>query len=94
MKAVRADSRVLTLPATGPLPQGRQDGQPVVCVLSLSAIPDDRVCGQAEAFWRAGWKVIGLGLPGAKSSTPEWPIVNRPLPPQLERTTAGRDRSS
>jgi glycosyltransferase involved in cell wall biosynthesis len=66
---------------------------PTVCVLSLSAIADDpRVRRQAEAFHRAGWNVVGIGLPGAKSVPPEWPILTRerkrPARPPLDRRAA------
>ncbi len=51
------------------------DERPTICVLALSAIADDpRVRRQAEAFHRAGWKVVAVGLPGARSPDPEWPI--------------------
>lgn len=47
-----------------------------VCLLSLSAIPDDpRVRRQGDALHKAGFEVIGIGLPGAKSSAPIWGIV-------------------
>lgn len=49
---------------------------PTVCVLALSAIPDDpRVRRQAEAFHLRGWSVMAVGLPGAKSTQPEWPML-------------------
>jgi glycosyltransferase involved in cell wall biosynthesis len=49
---------------------------PAICVLALSAIADDpRVRRQAEAFHRAGWKVTAVGVAGAKSAPPDWPIV-------------------
>jgi glycosyltransferase involved in cell wall biosynthesis len=48
---------------------------PSVCILSLSAIADDpRVRRQGDAFCRAGWSVTGVGVPGAKSLPPSWPI--------------------
>ena len=47
-----------------------------ICILALSPIADDpRVRRQAEAFHRAGWKVVAVGLPGAKSPPPKWPIL-------------------
>jgi glycosyltransferase involved in cell wall biosynthesis len=51
--------------------------QPSVCILSLSAIADDpRVRRQGEAFYRAGWRVTAVGLPGARSVHPDWPILS------------------
>jgi glycosyltransferase involved in cell wall biosynthesis len=59
----------------------RPDRRPRICVLALSPIADDpRVRRQAEAFHRAGWQVIAVGLPGARSPEPEWPIVTREEP--------------
>jgi len=50
--------------------------KPTICILALSAIADDpRVRRQAEAFHRAGWNVVGVGLPGARSVAPEWRIL-------------------
>lgn len=49
---------------------------PTICILALSPIADDpRVRRQAEAFHRAGWTVIAVGLPGARSPAPEWRIM-------------------
>jgi glycosyltransferase involved in cell wall biosynthesis len=51
-----------------------------VCLLSLSAIADDpRVRRQGDAFARVGWEVVGVGLPGARSVPPNWPILDRPV---------------
>jgi glycosyltransferase involved in cell wall biosynthesis len=50
--------------------------RPTICVLALSAIADDpRVRRQAEAFHRAGWNIVAVGLPGARSAAPEWRIL-------------------
>ena len=74
--------------------------RPAICVLALSAIADDpRVRRQAEAFHRAGWNVVAVGLPGARSAAPEWRILeaeNLPVP-RVEAfgcgtTPAGRRR--
>jgi glycosyltransferase involved in cell wall biosynthesis len=55
-----------------------------ICILALSLIADDpRARRQAEAFHRAGWKVVAVGLPGAKSPPPEWPILTRHDPPTV-----------
>mgnify|MGYP001473561634 CR=1 FL=1 len=55
---------------------------PTICILALSPIADDpRVRRQAEAFHCAGWKVVAVGTPGAKSRPPEWPILTRDVPP-------------
>lgn len=52
--------------------------RPRICILSLSAIADDpRVRRTCDAFHRTGWEVIGVGLPGARSATPEWRIATR-----------------
>ena len=51
---------------------------PSICILALSQIADDpRVRRQGETFHRAGWKVTAIGLPGAKSPSPEWAILTR-----------------
>ena len=53
---------------------------PTICILALSAIADDpRVRRQGEAFHRAGWRVVGVGLPGARSTPPDWPILHRDM---------------
>jgi len=49
-----------------------------ICIIALSAIADDpRVRRQAEAFHNAGWNVVAVGLPGARSAAPEWLILTR-----------------
>jgi glycosyltransferase involved in cell wall biosynthesis len=49
---------------------------PTICLLGLSAIADDpRIRRQGDAFHRAGWNVIAVGLPGAKSQLPCWTIA-------------------
>jgi glycosyltransferase involved in cell wall biosynthesis len=46
---------------------------PTIGIIALSAIADDpRVRRQGDAFSKAGWNVIGIGLPGAYSQPPEW----------------------
>jgi glycosyltransferase involved in cell wall biosynthesis len=60
--------------------------------LALSAIADDpRVRRQAEAFHRAGWNVVAVGLPGARSAAPEWRILTaEQLPaPRVEASGCG-----
>jgi glycosyltransferase involved in cell wall biosynthesis len=55
-----------------------------ICILSISAIADDpRVRRQGDAFKRAGWGVVGVGLSGAQSTPPEW-LMREPNrdPPQ------------
>src|SRR3954454_25375757 len=52
--------------------------QATICVLVRSPIADDpRVRRHCEAFHRAGWTVIGVGLPGARSPAPEWRVITR-----------------
>jgi glycosyltransferase involved in cell wall biosynthesis len=65
---------------------------PSICILSLSAIADDpRVRRQGEAFHRAGWKVVAVGVPGAKSSPPDWPIhTGGELPARIPRPVVVR----
>ena len=42
----------------------------------MSAIADDpRVRRQGDAFARAGWEVVAVGLPGAQSAPPDGPIL-------------------
>lgn len=65
--------------AFGPEAQSAKNGAATrsVCVLALSAIVDDpRVRRQAEAFHRAGWKVVAVGLPGGRSPRPDWRIAD------------------
>ncbi len=61
----------------------REESRPTICLLVLSAPADDpRVRRQGEAFHRAGWNVVAVGMPGARSPAPEWRIVTRDdLPP-------------
>ncbi len=50
--------------------------RPRICIIALSAIADDpRVRRQGDAFARAGWDVVAIGLSGAKSPPPAWPIL-------------------
>ena len=52
--------------------------RPRICILALSAIADDpRVRRQGDAFARRGWDVVGVGLPGAGSAAPDWPVLFR-----------------
>ena len=49
---------------------------PSICILSLSRVADDpRVRRHGDAFHRAGWNIVAVGFPGARSAAPEWPIV-------------------
>jgi len=60
---------------------------PRICILSLSAIPDDpRVRRQGDAFQEIGWSVVAVGLPGWKSPSPTWPVYSWD---DLERLEAG-----
>lgn len=50
--------------------------RPVICILVLSPLLDDpRVRRQCDAFHRAGWEVVGVGLAGGRSDLPEWHVV-------------------
>ena len=54
-----------------------------ICLLSLSPTADDpRVRRQGDAFSRAGWNVVAIGLGGAKSKLPNWKIVSVDEPMQ------------
>jgi len=47
--------------------------RPRIGILCLSAIPDDpRVRRQGDLMAAAGWDVVAIGLPGHRSSTPDW----------------------
>jgi glycosyltransferase involved in cell wall biosynthesis len=47
-----------------------------VGLIALTAIRDDpRVRRQGEAFRRAGWNVVAIGLDGGVAEPPDWPIV-------------------
>ena len=55
---------------------------PTICLLALSAIPDDpRVRRQGDLFAGAGWNVVGVGLPGGRSEAPNWPILTEATVP-------------
>ncbi len=50
-----------------------------ICLLSLSCIPDDpRVRRQGDALFGAGWDIVAVGRPGAKSRRPPWMIYDGP----------------
>ena len=50
-----------------------------ICLLSLSCIPDDpRVRRQGDALFGAGWDIVAIGLPGARSERPPWMIYDGP----------------
>ncbi|MFL5269736.1 MAG: glycosyltransferase [Stellaceae bacterium] len=71
------------------------DERPTICVLALSPIADDpRVRRQAEAFHRAGWNVIAVGLPGARSAEPEWRVLTRDDLPAPSVVDAPADSSA
>ena len=49
---------------------------PTICIMAISRIADDpRVRRQADAFHRAGWRVVAIGMPGARSPAPEWRVL-------------------
>jgi len=70
------------------------DLRPSICLVSLSRIADDpRVRRQGDAFHAAGWKVIAVGLDGARSVPPSWPILTPaqvPAAPTLHVAAARR----
>jgi glycosyltransferase involved in cell wall biosynthesis len=75
--AALADAALTEVPAQ-PCALAEVHEQPTICILALSAIADDpRVRRQGEAFHRTGWNVIAVGLPGARSSQPQWSILTR-----------------
>jgi glycosyltransferase involved in cell wall biosynthesis len=56
-------------PANGAAPARQRS----VCLLSMSAIPDDpRVRRQGDALFEKGWDVSAVGVPGARSASPNW----------------------
>jgi glycosyltransferase involved in cell wall biosynthesis len=56
-------------------------------LLAWSPIADDpRVRRMGDALTEKGWNVIGIGLPGALSSPPAWPILTPP-PAELVHET-------
>lgn len=56
--------------------RARTGHAPRVGLLCLSAIADDpRVRRQGDLFMAAGWDVFAVGLPGARSPAPDWPIA-------------------
>ena len=68
--------------------------RPAICVLSLSPIADDpRVRRQGEAFDRAGWTVIAVGLPGARSPEPGWRIMTSKDPHAMESGASAAPQS-
>jgi glycosyltransferase involved in cell wall biosynthesis len=51
-------------------------------VVVMSAIPDDpRVRRQGDLFAAAGWSVKGFGLPGARSTPPDWVVYDPGVAP-------------
>ncbi len=49
-----------------------------ICLVSMSPIEDDpRVRRQGDALAGAGHEVIGVGVGGARSIPPAWPVVHR-----------------
>ncbi|AWM87680.1 hypothetical protein C4E04_13680 [Microvirga sp. 17 mud 1-3] len=66
------DPRLLS--ETGEVVPGRRLS---VGIVALSQIPDDpRVRRQGDAFSRAGWDVVGIGLAGSQSPPPDWPLLD------------------
>lgn len=56
-----------------------------VCLLSLSRIPDDpRVRRQGDALFGAGWSVVAIGQPGARSKRPVWPCFDSSHPAPID----------
>lgn len=46
-----------------------------ICLISMTAIEDDpRVRRQGDALADAGHEVVAVGIPGARSSSPTWPV--------------------
>ena len=65
---------------------------PTICLLGLSPIADDpRIRRQGDAFYRAGWNVVAVGLPGARSQAPCWTII-APANGSGSGSPAGRGR--
>lgn len=59
-------------------PLSRRPGrtEPTICLLGLSPVADDpRIRRQGDAFHRAGWNVVAIGLGGARSQAPSWTII-------------------
>lgn len=67
-----------------------------VCLLSMSAVADDpRVRRQGDALAQAGWTVMSLGLPGARSPAPAWPCYHVNSPFRLDgRSESGDHHAS
>lgn len=60
-------------------------------LLAWSPIADDpRVRRMGDALTAAGWDVTGVGLAGAKSAPPAWPIISTPELDVDTRSTAGQ----
>lgn len=63
------------------------DRRPRLCLISFSPIADDaRVRRHADTLVAAGWDVVAVGLPGAKSTPPAWKIIDT-LPALAAPTT-------
>lgn len=66
-------NNALATPVTGPSASPSAS----IGIIALSQIPDDpRVRRQGDAFSSAGWAVVGIGLAGAKSALPSWPVLD------------------
>ena len=62
---------------------------PTICLLGLSPIADDpRIRRQGDAFHRAGWNIVAVGLSGAKSQAPSWTLIT---PRNSSRSGDGRE---
>lgn len=58
-------------------------------LLSLSAIADDpRVRRMGDALAARGWDVTGVGLTGAVSARPSWPVCEAPSPERAPRAVS------
>jgi glycosyltransferase involved in cell wall biosynthesis len=75
-----------TTPGAGP------SAERSICVLALSRVADDpRVRRHCDAFHRAGWNVIAVGLPGADSPAPGWSIVTAESAPAVSEPQGSGD---
>ncbi len=67
--------------------------QPCIGILSLSMVPDDpRVRRQGDLFHGHGWRVRAFGLPGARSTPPDW-SYEKLKAKEADDGPAGRNRS-
>lgn len=70
--------------STSPSPDAdvlSSEQRPTAVLVTYSCIPDDpRVRRAGDYLAKSGWRVVGVGLPGARAEPPGWPVFAAPEP--------------